>query len=100
MDRKISKREKEEGKLKCVRCGFDKAECLEYTVEGLMCQNCIFLRMTEKEREAKNLSELIGKMEEGEDEDDVGETYEGTRTPVKGFTIELTNTDILMPGVA
>ena len=97
---KIADRKEKEGKLQCVRCGFNKAECLEYTPEGLLCQNCILLRMTQKEREAKNLSDLIGKMEEDEDDDDVGETYEGTATPVKGFTIELTNTEILMPEVA
>jgi late competence protein required for DNA uptake (superfamily II DNA/RNA helicase) len=98
MAKVIGKRkEKEEEKLKCVKCGFEKAECLEYTPEGLMCQNCIFLRLSEKERDAKNLSDLIGKMEE---EGDVDETYEGTVSPVKGFTVLLTSEDVLMQEIA
>ena len=97
MAKLIAKKKEEEGKLKCVRCGFNKAECLEYTPEGLMCQNCIYLRLSGKERDSRNLSDLIGAMEEDED---VGETYEGTVSPIKGFTVLLTSEDVLMPEVA
>ena len=91
------KEEEEEEKLKCVRCGFNKAECLEYTLEGLMCQNCIFLRLSEKERDSRNLGDLIGEIE---GEDDVGETYEGTVAPYKGLTVMFSAEDVTMPEVA
>lgn len=97
MANKIAKKKEEESKLQCVRCGFNVAGCLEYTPEGLMCQNCIYIRLTEKERDARNLSNLIGTMEE---DGDVGETYEGAVSPVKGFTVLLTSEDVLMPEVA
>ena len=89
--------EERKSELKCVRCGFNVAECLEYTPEGLMCQNCIYVRLSEKERDSKNLGDLIDTIEE---EGDVGETYEGTVSPVKGFTVLLTSEDVLMPEVA
>ena len=94
---KMAKKKEEESKLKCVRCGFDKAECLEYVDYELLCQNCILLKHLEKERDSSNLSNLIATMEE---EEDVGEAYEGTVTPIKGFTIFFTSDDVLMPGVA
>ena len=96
MATKIAER-KEEEKFQCARCGFDKAECLEYVDYELLCQNCIYLKQSLKERDSKNLSDLIGTIEE---EEDVGETYEGTVAPIKGFTVLLTADDILMPEVA
>jgi late competence protein required for DNA uptake (superfamily II DNA/RNA helicase) len=60
MAKAIVKR-KEEGELKCSRCGFTNADCLEYVDHELLCQNCIFLKMTEKERDTRNLGDLIDK---------------------------------------
>ena len=97
MAKKIAERKEEEGKFQCARCGFNKAECLEYVDNELLCQNCIYLKQTLKERDIKNLGDLIGELE---NDDDVGETYEGTITPIKGFTVVLTAKDILMPEVA
>ena len=96
MSTKIVER-KEEGKFQCARCGFDKAECLEYVDCELLCQNCIYLKQSQKERDSKNLGDLIGELE---NEGDVEETYEGTVVPVKGFTVLLTESDVLMPEVA
>ena len=93
----MKREKKKEDKLQCARCGFNKAECLEYVNCELLCQNCIYVRLSEKERDSRNLSDLIGELEE---DGDVGETYEGTVAPIKGLTVLLTTDDVLMPEVA
>ena len=91
----IKRKDKE--KFQCARCGFNKAECLEYVDHELLCQNCIYLKQTEKDRDVQNLQDLI---ETKIDDEDIEEEYGSFMKAPKGFTLEITNEDILIPKLA